>query len=137
MHVILSHPTPPDEATSAAIILSNISSIAPDNFSFFFRSSPIYSAASYEVKQSQIPSQARIRKLTSEDIFSFLMSGMAVIIWSLRGIDVSFLYSRSPNDLERFRIPFTLLSSTNPPAFSILYLSSGSSGLWSTLNSIP
>lgn len=49
---------------------------------------------------------------------------------------LSFLYSKSPNDLLKFKIPFTLLSSTKPPAFSILYFSSASSGLWSTLNSI-
>lgn len=61
---------------------------------------------------------------------------MAVIIWSLRAIYELHLYSKSPRDLERFKTPFTLLSSTKPPAFSILYLSSGSSGLWSTLSSI-
>ena len=49
---------------------------------------------------------------------------------------MSDLYSRSPIDLERFKIPFTLFSSTNPPAFSILYFSSAKSGLWSTLISI-
>jgi hypothetical protein len=48
------------------------------------------------------------------------MSGIAVIIWSLRGSEDSLLYSRSPIDLLRLRIPLTLLSSTKPPAFSIL-----------------
>ena len=79
-HVILSHPIPPDEATSYAIILSNISSITKEILSFFFIRSPTKSTASYEVKQSQIPSHAIIRKLASEDNFSFLISGIAVII---------------------------------------------------------
>lgn len=128
--VILSHPMPPEEATSEAMILSNISSTTWDTFPFFFIRSPTRSTASYDVKQSQIPSQAIIRNVVSPwTIFSFLMSGMAVIIWSFRGIDVSDLYSKSPRLLDRFKTPFTRLSSTNPPAFSILYLSSCNSGL--------
>jgi len=77
---MLSHPIPPDDATSLAMILSNISSTTPEILSFFLRSSPTYSAASYEVRQSQIPSQAMIRNDESAVIFSFLMSGIAVII---------------------------------------------------------
>jgi hypothetical protein len=52
---------PPEDATSVAIILSNISSIIAEVFSFFFNKSPTKSTASYELKQSQIPSQANIR----------------------------------------------------------------------------
>ena len=80
MQVILSQPIPPDEATSLAIILSNISSTTPESLSFFLRRAPTNSAASYEVRQSQIPSQAKIKKDVSEVIFSLLMSGIAVII---------------------------------------------------------
>ena len=79
--VILSHPMPPEDATSEAMILSNISSTTDDTFSFFFIKSPAKSTASYEVRQSQIPSQAMMRKLVSPGmIFSFLISGIAVII---------------------------------------------------------
>jgi hypothetical protein len=48
----------------------------------------------------------------------------------------SYLYSRSPSDLLKFKTPFTLFSSTNPPALSILFYSVGRSGLWSILISI-
>ena len=43
-----------------------------------------------------------------------------------------FLYSKSPRDLESAKFPFTLFSSTNPFALSILYFSPGLSGLWSS-----
>jgi hypothetical protein len=79
-HVILSQPIPPDEATSEATILSNISSITYDTFSFFFNCSPTKSTASYDVKQSHMPSHAIIRKAVSVESFSFLISGIAVII---------------------------------------------------------
>lgn len=58
---MLSQPIPPDEATSVATILSNISSITADNFSFFLIISFTKSTASYEVRQSQIPSQAKTK----------------------------------------------------------------------------
>jgi hypothetical protein len=78
--VILSQPIPPLEATSLAIILSNISSTTYEILSFFGNKSPTNCTASYDVRQSQIPSQAIMRKLVSGPIFSFLISGMAVII---------------------------------------------------------
>jgi hypothetical protein len=80
IQLILSQPIPPEEATSLAIILSNISSITEDNFSFFYINSFTNSTASYEVRQSQIPSQAKIKNGVSVAIFSFLTSGIAVII---------------------------------------------------------
>lgn len=44
-----------------------------------------------------------------------------------------FLYAWSPSALDKFKPPFTLPSKvTLPPAFSILALSAGSSGLWSS-----
>lgn len=79
--VMLSHPMPPLEATSVAMILSNISSTTYETLSFFLISSFTKSTASYDVKQSQIPSQAIIKNAVSPGtIFSFLMSGIAVII---------------------------------------------------------
>ena len=133
--VILSHPIPPDEATSVAMILSKTSSMARDILSFLLLviKSPTISTASWDVRQSQIPSQAIIRKAVSLPIFSFFIYGTAVIICSATPSDVSDLYSRSPRDLDRFSTPLTLLSSTNPPAISMRLFSSGSSGLWSTL----
>jgi hypothetical protein len=132
----LSHPIPPDEATSEAIILSNISSMTVEIRSFFLSNSPTKSTASWEVRQSHIPSQASTRNAVSAVIFCFYISGTAVIIWSAAERLLSHLYSKSPRDLERFKTPLTLLSSTNPPAFSILYFSPGLSGLWSILISI-
>lgn len=82
-HVMLSQPMPPEEATSVAMILSKTSSMAEDTgLSFFLltRRSPTQSTASYEVRQSQIPSQAMIKKAASLPIFSLLISGIAVII---------------------------------------------------------
>ena len=76
-----------------------------------------------------MPSQAKIRKEISLSSYFFLISGMAVIIYSPSGIVASDLYSKSPRDLERFKTPLTLLSSTNPPAYSILFFSPGKSGL--------
>lgn len=58
---MLSQPMPPDDATSDATILSNISSTTWDSLSFFLMSSFVKSTASYEVRQSQIPSQAMIK----------------------------------------------------------------------------
>ena len=127
---MLSQPIPPDEATSDAIILSNISSMTSDTFFFFGSSSPTKFTASYELKQSQIPSQARIKNDVSPGTnLSFLISGKAVIIWSFTATEDSVLYSKSPRDLDKAKIPLTRLSSTKPPALSILYFSSGRSGL--------
>ena len=41
----------------------------------------------------------------------------------------------NPVYLERFRMPLTLFSETNPPASSILFFSNKLSGLWSSLKS--
>jgi hypothetical protein len=47
------------------------------------------------------------------------------------GFREAFLYSQSPKALEMAIIPFTLPSSTNPPALYTLLFSLGTSGLWS------
>lgn len=78
--VMLSQPIPPDEATSDAIILSNISSITWECFSFFLINSPTKSTDSCDVRQSHMPSQAKMRNYVSPVILSFLTSGTAVII---------------------------------------------------------
>jgi len=85
--------------------------------------------------QSQIPSQAKIRNFASA-LFILLISGEAVIICLFGGRFLSCLYSQSPKDHERFKIPLTLFSSTNPPASSIRFFSSGLSGLWSKESSL-
>lgn len=82
-----------------------------------------------------IPSHPIIIK----SMFSFLifvMSGLAVIICSSADKVLFFLYYPSPKALERFRPPLTLPKVTVPPAFVILLISSGSSGLWSLLSSV-
>ena len=62
--VMLSQPTPPEEATSYATILSNIDSMQGLIFPIFVEEK--YSLTivthSYEVRQSQIPSHAITRK---------------------------------------------------------------------------
>jgi hypothetical protein len=78
---MLSHPMPPLDATSVAMILSNISSITYETFSLFLINSLTKSTDSYDVKQSQIPSHAMMRKTVSPGkSFSFFISGLAVII---------------------------------------------------------
>ena len=71
-------------------------------------------------------------KSISGVIFSMVTSGTADTNYS-NGFKEEFsLYSKSPNALDKPKEPFTLLSSTNPFAFSILAFSEGVSGLWST-----
>lgn len=77
---MLSQPIPPEEATSVAIILSNIISTTVLNLVVSFMSLSTKSTASYDVKQSQIPSQAMIKNCVFSSMFYFLMSGLAVII---------------------------------------------------------
>ena len=86
--------------------------------------------------QSHIPSQAQMMKSMSFVIFSIVMSGKAVIIWSSGFIIWLVLYSKSPMLLESASIPLTRLSSTNPLALSMRYFSLGVSGLWSILRSL-
>lgn len=129
----------PDEATSDAIILSNIYSRQTLKFPLAWelcKNSLHIVTASCEVRQSQIPSQAMIKNSFDFIYFSTFISGTHVIIYCSTDIVVSYLYSKSPRDLERFNIPLTLFSSTKPPAFSILAFSWGKSGLWSVLISI-
>jgi len=46
----------------------------------------------------------------------------------------SNFYVKSPKALDKFKLAFTLLSDTKPPAASILFLSKSFSGLWSKDN---
>jgi hypothetical protein len=78
---MLSHPIPPEEATSEAIIFSNMSSTTSLCLDFFDIYAPTMSTASWEERQSHIPSQAMIMKAVSGPILSFFISGTAVIIY--------------------------------------------------------
>jgi|LauGreDrversion4_2_1035121.scaffolds.fasta_scaffold3037568_1 hypothetical protein len=83
MHDMLSHPIPPLVATSCASIESSISSTRAAKLSFvffFFNFSITRLTASYEDKQSHMPSQAQIIKSVSLVIFSIVISGNAVMI---------------------------------------------------------
>lgn len=136
--VILSHPTPPEDATSEAIILSNIYSKHKLRWPVYeeetvMKNSLTNVTHSWEVRQSHIPSQAIIRKSFSGDNYYIYISGTHDIIYSSGFKFLSDLYSKSPRDLDRLSTPLTLYSSTKPPAFSILFFSKGKSGLWSIL----
>ena len=65
-----------------------------------------------------------------------MMSGFAVIICYSADNASFFLYSPSPKALDKLRPPLTLPKFTTPPAFVILLIYYGSSGLWSLLNSV-
>ena len=85
--------------------------------------------ASYEVKQSQIPSHAIIKKSHYSLNGTDFISGTQVTAYSSLGFPANFLYSRSPRDLLRLSTPLTRSSSTNIPAYSILNCSVGNEGL--------
>lgn len=59
-----------------------------------------------------------------------------MIICSSADNDSFFLYYPSPKALERLSPPLTLPKFTTPPAFVILLIYYGSSGLWSLLSSV-
>jgi len=82
---------------------------------------------------SQIPSHPKIMNSSYLFISLFLISGKAIINYLSSDNYLSFLYSKSPNALLKFKLPFTLPSVTNPPAYNILFFSNSSSGLWSLL----
>lgn len=96
----------------------------------FFLYSYTKSTAYWLVRQSQIPSHAIIIKSWAGFRVSTITSGKAETILS-SGFNYAFLYSQSPIALEIAIIPFTLPSSTNPPALCTLLFSAGKSGLWS------
>lgn len=81
-------------------------------------------------RQSQIPSQARIRNLSSSCfLLVMLTSGKQETAWNLYSRCFLSLYWKSPNALLRARFPSTLPSSTKCSAALILALSFGFSGL--------
>lgn len=126
MAVMLSVPIPSEEATFVAIIFSNMSPTMEDIFSVGFLSlslSFMSWAVSWELRQSQIPSQANTMNLVSGASLCMRTSGTHVIIYSSTLSFLFCLYSRSPMARERARTPLTLFSSTKPPAFSILAFS--------------
>ena len=131
--VILSVPIPDEDRMSDAQIWSKISSmqlVIGSLFCFFsFSLLRICSAPSSDVRQSQMPSQASIRNWSFCYLAVLVTSGSTVTICSLKSFEVLDLYSKSPIERDRFRLPFTLFSSTKPPAAIILFFSSSLSGL--------
>ena len=82
IQLMLSHPMPALLATSAAQIVSSISSTTLAKLwvpFFFLMFSWTKVTASCEVMQSQMPSHAQMMKSVSGAIFSTVMSGKAVI----------------------------------------------------------
>jgi hypothetical protein len=147
-HIITSNPTYiiinslyllPDDYTSLAMMLSNMISMHLLTFpsdGMSFKIAFTFVTHSWDVKQSQIPSHAITMNWLSFDYLNTLISGTHVTIYWSRGCAKFYLYSKSPNDLDKFNAPFTLLSSTYPPPLKILSFSEARSGLWSSLNSI-
>mmetsp|Transcript_73338 Transcript_73338/g.161965 ORF Transcript_73338/g.161965 Transcript_73338/m.161965 type:complete len:244 (+) Transcript_73338:157-888(+) len=84
---------------------------------------------------SQTPSQQMIRNSSFSWSLSLkVTSGVEQIICSSGGLEVSFLYSRSPKARDKLRLPLTRywfgpLFSTHPPAASIRCFSLGALGL--------
>lgn len=141
MQVILSVPVPSQsgEWISLAMISSNISSTTREWRSLFFLEATFFCITSthyWLVRQSQIPSQAMIKNSSLSSLLYLEISGTQVIICSSSTSFLFVLYSRSPSARERLNMPFTLPSSTNPPAFLIRASSPVLSGLWSSLSSI-
>ncbi len=135
--VMLSVPLPSQSGawTSLQIIWSNMSSITLAVDYWALRSLRFLvkkSTHCCEVRQSHMPSHAITRNLSSAVNYTVFISGTQVIIYASTGTFLFCLYSRSPNALERLKIPRTLPSSTKPPAASILLSSSVLSGLWSS-----
>lgn len=140
IHVILSVPDPSllGSFTSLHRISSNRFSMQTSRFSPVLRSLIDFlnvSTAPWLVLQSQIPSQAMIRKSSFGWIFSYIISGTHVIICFSTLIFLLSLYSISPRARDKLRVPRTLPSSTKPPAASMRFFSPSLSGLWSSLSS--
>jgi len=95
----------------------------------------ICSAPSSEDIQSQMPSQASMRNASFCCLGVLVTYGSTVTIYSLKSFAVFDLYSKSPIERDKLRLPFTLFSSTKPPAAMILLFSSSLSGLWSNESS--
>ena len=135
MQVILSVPTPAEDRISVAMILSNISStilVSGSEASDLAMASRVWPMQSSEVKQSQIPSQARTMNESAGWRATERTSGSQVTYCWVKGKSVEDLYSKSPIERDKLRLPFTRFSSTNPPAASILAFSGALSGLWSS-----
>ena len=79
----------------------------------------------------QIPSQPINKNRSPSYLFTYFMSGMQVIACLWKGNPGAFLWQKSPIERVKFS-PFTLPAMICTPAFSILNLSIGFSGLWSS-----
>lgn len=79
---------------------------------------------------SHTPSQATKSNSSSGLLMNYLISGIHVIACLWNGNPGVFLWAKSPIDLVKFK-PFTLPWMIWIPAFYILILSTGFSGLWS------
>mmetsp|Transcript_41255 Transcript_41255/g.95518 ORF Transcript_41255/g.95518 Transcript_41255/m.95518 type:complete len:336 (-) Transcript_41255:194-1201(-) len=142
--VMLSPPRPLVRARSGEMQRSSISSMMPDKAQPFFshcgNRSLTKSTASWLPRTSQIPSQANNRNSSSASLLNVSTSGVEHMICSEGGSNGFFLYSRSPMDRERLRLPLTrywttdptCCRSTEPPARRILSCSTGRFGLWSS-----
>lgn len=105
------------------------------SYVFFASFISIFFTASSFVRQSQMPSQARIINLSVFLRLNSVISGSQVTAYSS---GFKFLWSlnwKSPKALLSAKLPSTLEISTVWLAFSILLISIGLSGLWSSLSS--
>mmetsp|Transcript_51613 Transcript_51613/g.142906 ORF Transcript_51613/g.142906 Transcript_51613/m.142906 type:complete len:203 (+) Transcript_51613:523-1131(+) len=98
------------------------------------------STASWLLNTSQTPSQATRRNSSAGSRLNVCTSGVAQIICSEGAKQGFFLYSRSPMDRDKFKLPFTrnctigptCRRSTEPPARWMRSCSVGRLGLWSS-----
>mmetsp|Transcript_48643 Transcript_48643/g.143584 ORF Transcript_48643/g.143584 Transcript_48643/m.143584 type:complete len:220 (-) Transcript_48643:337-996(-) len=141
---MLSPPKPCVEWRSGERQWSRSSSMIPDSGLPAFRNrgnrSLMKSTASWLPTTSQMPSQARRMNSSPATLRTVSTSGVAEIICS-QGCSIRFfLYSRSPMDRDKFRLPhtryWTMLPTcclrTSPPALVIRSRSPGRFGLWSS-----
>ena len=78
-----------------------------------------------------IPSQAINKNWSPSYLLTYFISGMQVIACLWKGSPGAFLWPKSPIDLVKFK-PLTRPAMIWTPAFSILNLSIGFYGLWSS-----
>ena len=111
IQVMLSHPKPV-EVSGATRKSSSYSAVFPISYLLILVLTNLMIC--WLVLVSQIPSHPRI--MNSSLLVSFLLwkSGTAIIFYSSWESLGSFLYSKSPIHLERFRFPSILPSVTKP-----------------------
>mmetsp|Transcript_46000 Transcript_46000/g.72066 ORF Transcript_46000/g.72066 Transcript_46000/m.72066 type:complete len:252 (-) Transcript_46000:139-894(-) len=130
--VMLSHPNPSFADGCGERQASNMS----DRMSFRAIPSSSFvftmSTACWLVRTSQMPSQANIMNSSPSSSGTFRISGSQVTCCSSGERVLSILKLKSPIARATARVPFTLLSSTNPLAFSIRSFSISFIGLWSS-----